>query len=50
MTSNEMLTAYESLSELTGTMLNAAQSLRVLSEYLERHPEALISGKKEEGR
>ena len=28
----------------------AAQSLRVLSEYLERHPEALISGKKEDGR
>lgn len=28
----------------------AAQSLKVLSEYLERHPEALISGKKEDGR
>jgi paraquat-inducible protein B len=28
----------------------AAQSLRVLSEYLERHPEALISGKKEDKR
>jgi paraquat-inducible protein B len=28
----------------------AAQSLRVLGEYLERNPEALIHGKKEDGR
>lgn len=36
----------ETLRELNRT----AQSLRLLSEYLERHPEALIRGKKEGGR
>lgn len=36
----------ESLREVS----RAAQSLRVLADYLERHPEALISGKKEDGR
>ncbi len=38
--------AYElsnTLSELSG----AARSMRVLSEYLERHPEALLTGKKQ---
>jgi paraquat-inducible protein B len=34
----------EALRELT----RAAQSLRVLTDYLERHPEAIIRGKKEE--
>jgi len=37
--------------ELTNTLReidNAARSLRVLSDYLERHPEALIRGKTEE--
>lgn len=29
---------------------HAAQSLRLLGDYLERHPEALIRGKKEDGR
>jgi paraquat-inducible protein B len=29
-------------------MSRAAQSLRTLGDYLERHPESLISGKKEE--
>lgn len=28
----------------------AAQSMRILAEYLEQHPEALINGKKEEGK
>jgi len=28
----------------------AAQSLRILSDYLEQHPEALIKGKKEDGK
>ncbi len=36
----------QSLSELTG----ALQSVRSLSEYLERHPEALIQGKGDPGR
>ncbi len=40
------------LVELRGTLAEvkqAAQSLRVLTDYLERHPEALIRGKSEEG-
>jgi len=37
--------------ELTGTlqeMQRAARELRILADYLERHPEALIHGKTEE--
>jgi len=36
----------ESLRELS----RAAQSLRVLADYLEQHPEAIIRGKKEDGK
>jgi paraquat-inducible protein B len=32
---------YNALAEITA----AARSIRVMSEYLERHPEALIKGK-----
>lgn len=38
--------AHETLLEVT----RAAQSTRALVDYLERHPEALISGKKEDGK
>ncbi len=38
----------------TGAMMSeisrAAQAFRVLADYLEQHPEALISGKKEENK
>ena len=39
------------MEEMRGTLAEvkrAAQSLRVLTDYLERHPEALIRGKSEE--
>ncbi|NVN89281.1 MAG: MCE family protein [Desulfuromonadales bacterium] len=38
------------LRETLREVSRAAQSLRVLGDYLEQHPEALISGKKEEKR
>ena len=38
--------AHETLREVT----RAAASFRVLSDYLERHPESLIRGKKEDGK
>lgn len=37
------------LSASLGEVSRAARSLRVLADYLERHPEALIRGKTEEG-
>jgi paraquat-inducible protein B len=40
----------QDLRETLREVSRAAQSLRVLGDYLERHPEALISGKKEDGR
>jgi paraquat-inducible protein B len=39
------------MEEMRGTLSEvkrAAQSIRVLTDYLERHPEALIRGKSEE--
>ncbi len=39
-------TLYTQLNELLSQLADAAQSIRLLADYLERHPEALISGKK----
>ena len=36
------------LRETMREVSRAAQSLRVLGDYLERHPESLIRGKKED--
>lgn len=38
----------QDLREALREMGRAAQALRTLGDYLERHPEALIRGKKEE--
>jgi paraquat-inducible protein B len=38
----------QDLRDALREMSRAAQSLRVFTDYLERHPEALIRGKQEE--
>ena len=38
----------QDLRDALQEMVHAARSLRVLTDYLERHPEALIRGKSEE--
>ena len=38
------------LLEAMREIARAAQAFRILADYLERHPEALLSGKKEDSR
>lgn len=40
----------QDLREALHELARAAQSLRVLTDYLERHPEAIIRGKKKDER
>jgi paraquat-inducible protein B len=53
-TANDALAPDASLQQDTRRMMQeltrTAASLRTLTDYLERHPEAILQGKREEGR